>query len=338
MFLWLLALTVLSLSYQEKLVFKSRYKEYVYMNPNLLKQLAVVVKQGSISAAAEQLFITQPTLTRALQQLEQRVGAPVLKRTRYGVTPTEIGARLAQLGEKILLEAEQGDELIRQWHSGYDNQFTIGIDPLWEYATVAEMTSQLLAQKRYVFHCRVGSAATQIDWMQNGELDFLLAPAHLSVVQGGLEREVLFRDRSGVFVGKQSPLLGRKTPVTTTELEQQRWLIAGASAGFMGGIEDPAAQQAASIAFTGGIRSVIHLLNSTDMLVRLPARLALMTGEISTEQLIEVEGQTAAKRDIALWSRANDSERPDSQKVREFVRQWGRELDGKVPEFGLQLD
>ncbi|MDO6749991.1 LysR family transcriptional regulator, partial [Gilvimarinus sp. 1_MG-2023] len=79
---------------------------------------------GSISAAAEQLFITQPTLSRALQQLEMRVGAPVLTRTRYGMVPTDIGARLAHLGERILADTEQGDEIIRQWHSGYDNQFT----------------------------------------------------------------------------------------------------------------------------------------------------------------------------------------------------------------------
>jgi LysR family transcriptional regulator, regulator of abg operon len=312
------------------------------MNPNLLKQLAVVVKQGSISAAAEQLFITQPTLTRALQQLEMRVGAPVLKRTRYGVTPTEIGIRLAQVGERILAETEQGDEVIRQWHSGYDNQFTIGIDPLWEYATVAKMMSGFLSQSRYVFHCRVGSAATQIEWMQNGELDFLLAPAHLSVVhasgsQGALEREVLFRDRSGVFVGKQSTLLGRQQPVTPAELQKHRWMIAGVSAGFLSGVEDPAAQQAARIAFTGGIRSVLHLLDTTSMLVRLPARLALMTGEIAPEQMILVEGQTSARRDIALWSRKQDSERPDSLKVREFIRDWVVELDNTAGEFGLGL-
>ena len=79
------------------------------MNPNLLKQLAIVVKQGSISSAAEQLYVTQPTLTRGIQQLEARVGAPVLKRTRYGVVPTEIGARLALIGERILADTDQGE-------------------------------------------------------------------------------------------------------------------------------------------------------------------------------------------------------------------------------------
>ncbi|MCB1637504.1 MAG: LysR family transcriptional regulator, partial [Thiothrix sp.] len=203
------------------------------MNPNLLKQLAIIVRQGSLSSASEQLYISQPTLTRSIQVLEARVGAPVLKRSRYGVTPTEIGARLAQIGEHILADAQHSEEIIRQWHSGYQSEFTIGIDPLWEFATVTAMTAGLLADRQHVFHLRTGSAAAQIALLQEGQLDFLLAPAHLSVAQGMLERHILFQDRSGIFAGRRSPLPGRKTPVRAEELAQMDWMIAGASAGFL---------------------------------------------------------------------------------------------------------
>lgn len=307
------------------------------MNPNLLKQLAIVVKQGSLSRACEQLFITQPTLTRSIQQIEAKVGAPVLTRTRYGVVPTEIGARLAQIGERILAESEHGEEVIRQWHSGYQSEFTIGIDPLWEFATFREMTAHLLREKRHVFHLRTGSAALQIQLLQEGKLDFLLAPAHLSVSQSSLERELLFRDRSGVFVGKKSSLLGSKEPVSLDILAQQSWMIAGASAGFLDGQGELAGPQAARMAFTGSIRSVLHLLNTTDMLVRLPARLALMTGELAQEQLIEVEGKPGPRRDIALWSRNENGERPENFGVRELVREIVNRLDRESDTFGLDL-
>lgn len=307
------------------------------MNPNLLRQLAIIVKQGSLSRASEQLFVTQPTLSRGIQQLEMKVGAPLLKRTRYGVVPTEIGARLAQIGERILADAEHGEEVIRQWHSGYHSEFAIGIDPLWEFATFREMTDHFLREKRYVFHFRTGSAAVQIRLMQEEKLDFLLAPAHLTVAQGALDRELLFRDRSGVFVGRQSKLVGAKQPVPREVLEQQNWMIAGASAGFLDGQGELAGPQAARIAFTGSIRSMIHLLNTTDMLVRLPARLALMTGEIAPEQLIEVEGKPGPRRDIALWSRTENGERPEILKVRELVSDFVTRLDQNAPTFGLEL-
>ncbi|MFC6673437.1 LysR family transcriptional regulator [Marinobacterium aestuariivivens] len=44
------------------------------MDPRLLKQLAVIVKHGSLSRAAERLNVTQPTLTRAIQTIEHKVG------------------------------------------------------------------------------------------------------------------------------------------------------------------------------------------------------------------------------------------------------------------------
>lgn len=307
------------------------------MNPNLLKQLAIVVKQGSISRACEQLFVTQPTLTRSIQQLESRVGAPVLKRTRYGVEPTEIGARLAQIGERILMESDHGEEVIRQWHSGYQNEFTLGIDPLWEFATYRKMMDDLMAERRHVFHIRTGSAAFQIQLLQEGQLDFLLAPAHLTVPQGSLVRELLFRDRSGVFVGKRSPLLGSEREVSLEVLAQQNWIIAGARAGFLDGQGELAGPQAARMVFTGSIKCLLYLLDTTDMLVRLPARLALMTGEIEPEQLIAVEGKPGPRRDIALWYCADDQERPEHLKVREFVSELVRQLDREAPTFELDL-
>ncbi|KEA61861.1 Transcriptional regulator, LysR family [Marinobacterium lacunae] len=265
------------------------------------------------------------------------MGAPVLTRTRYGVTPTEVGARLAQIGERILAESEHGEEVIRQWHSGYQSEFTLGIDPLWEFAFFKEMTSSLLSEKRHVFHLRTGSAAIQIQLLQEGKLDFLLAPAHLTVSQSALERELLFKDRSGVFVGKKSPLVGSGKPVSLEVLAQQQWMIAGASAGFLDGQGELAGPQAARMAFTGSIRSVLHLLNTTDMLVRLPARLALMTGEINTDQLIEVEGKPGPRRDFALWSKSENGERPEHVKVREVIGEIVRKLDQQTDTFGLAL-
>ncbi|HSG04170.1 MAG TPA: LysR family transcriptional regulator [Marinobacterium sp.] len=307
------------------------------MNPGALKQLAIVVKQGSISRAADQLYITQPTLTRSIQQLEAKVGAPLLKRTRYGVQPTEIGARLAEVGDRIMREAAQADEVIRQFHAGVQSEFAVGIDPLWEFATVRQMTDALLRENRFVFHLRTGSAAAQIRLLHEGELDFLLAPAHLSVAQKNLERELLFRDRNGVFAGKNSKLLGWCEPISLAELEKHEWIVAGARAGFLDGQGELAGPAAARMVFTGSLKSVFHLLQSSDMLVRMPARLTLMTDEISDTQLLRVEGVTGPRRDIALWYRSKDMERPDFVRVREVLRKLCDAIDKSADEYGLEL-
>ena len=307
------------------------------MNPNLLKQLAMVVKEGSISRAAERLFITQPTLTRGIQQLESRAGAPLLTRTRYGVTPTEIGARLAQIGERILADASQGEEVIRQFHSGYQREFTLGIDPLWEFATADRLTAALLQESGVVFHLRTGSASVQMRLLREGELDFLLAPAHLTVAHSGLQRELLFRDRSGVFAGLQSPLLRHQRSVDVDELSTQPWMVAGASAGFLEGEQSMPGHQAAKISFTGSIYSVLSLLKCSDFLVRMPARLTLLTGFVDPRQLLSVESDAGTRRDIALWYRSEDSERPDFLRVCNSLRDVVTDIDNRSPTFDLSL-
>jgi len=307
------------------------------MNPNLLKQLAIVVKQGSISRAAEQLYVTQPTLTRAIQQLEARVGAPVLKRTRYGVLPTEIGARLAQIGERILADADQGEEVIRQFHSGYQSEFAIGIDPLWEFATVREFAEPLLKERQNIFHLRTGSASVQMRLLLEGELDFLLAPAYLTVPQGELTRDILFRDRAGVLAGAKSKLIGREGRIPAEVLAQQRWITAGARAGFLDAQGEFAGPKAAKMAFTGSIFTVLHLLKTTDFLVRMPARLALMTHQLAESQLLDVATEPGPRRDVALWYRAADLERADFSRVQTRLAQLVSDLDLRAPTFSIDI-
>ena len=51
-----------------------------------------VVETGSFSKAAEDLGIAQPTATKAVAVIEERLGARLLHRSTRGITPTEVGA------------------------------------------------------------------------------------------------------------------------------------------------------------------------------------------------------------------------------------------------------
>ena len=84
------------------------------MDSRTLKQLATIIGSGSLTRAAERLAVTQPTLTRSIQALEDRVGEAVLERSRYGVRPTAIGLRLAEIGNRILEEENQASEVLQK--------------------------------------------------------------------------------------------------------------------------------------------------------------------------------------------------------------------------------
>jgi DNA-binding transcriptional LysR family regulator len=88
--------------------------------PRYLRQLAEIIDLGSLSLAAKSLNVSQPTLSRNIKSLEALIGAPVLRRGRYGVTPTHIGAALGREGRAIREALRQAELDLGRWKGGLD--------------------------------------------------------------------------------------------------------------------------------------------------------------------------------------------------------------------------
>jgi molybdate transport repressor ModE-like protein len=69
---------------------------------NRLRVLAAVARTGSLTAAARELTIAQPSVSHHLARLEAEAGMPLLERVGRGIQLTEAGRLLASRGEEIL--------------------------------------------------------------------------------------------------------------------------------------------------------------------------------------------------------------------------------------------
>lgn len=74
----------------------------------------VVAETGSMNRAAEKLYVTQPTLTTAIQELETEIHAPIFNRTNRGVNLTSQGTRFLHYARQVyqqyeILEREYGN-------------------------------------------------------------------------------------------------------------------------------------------------------------------------------------------------------------------------------------
>ena len=56
-----------------------------------LRSFLAVIRSGSVTAAAEELVVTQPSISAAVRALTREIGAPLLERDGRGVTPTAAG-------------------------------------------------------------------------------------------------------------------------------------------------------------------------------------------------------------------------------------------------------
>jgi len=85
------------------------------MNFNQLKAFYYAVKFGSLSAAAEALYITQPAVTKQIQQLQTTYGVRLLNRFGKKMVPTDAGEVLFDFADKIFQFESQAEESLRDF-------------------------------------------------------------------------------------------------------------------------------------------------------------------------------------------------------------------------------
>jgi DNA-binding transcriptional LysR family regulator len=94
-----------------------------------LEAFVEVARSGSISRAAEALFVTQPALTARLQALERSLGADLLVRGRHGSRLSEAGKALLPHAERALVALRAGRTAVEEVRSGSAGRLTIGAAP-----------------------------------------------------------------------------------------------------------------------------------------------------------------------------------------------------------------
>lgn len=78
----------------------------------LLRSFLTVAETGAITEAAERIGVTQPALSRRLQQLEEHLGVELLVRGRKGATLTEMGRLVQAEAQVIVTRYEQMREMV----------------------------------------------------------------------------------------------------------------------------------------------------------------------------------------------------------------------------------
>ncbi|RZB13259.1 LysR family transcriptional regulator [Streptomyces sp. F001] len=84
------------------------------VDTRLLRCFVAVAEEGSLTRAAERLFVSQPALTKQIKQLEARVGVPLFTRSRAGMALTEPGRVLA---ERVPVLLAEWDRILRETKS-----------------------------------------------------------------------------------------------------------------------------------------------------------------------------------------------------------------------------
>ena len=98
----------------------------------LLQQIEAfveVARRGSVSRAAEALFVTQPALTARMKSLERQLGAELLVRSGRGVRLSEAGRTFLPYAQRTLEAVGEGRRLVSEVARGGAGQLALGAAP-----------------------------------------------------------------------------------------------------------------------------------------------------------------------------------------------------------------
>jgi DNA-binding transcriptional LysR family regulator len=108
-----------------------------------------VVRSGSLTRAAEALFVTQPTLTERLQSLERALGKPLFFRTRrYGMQLTAAGEAFLPHAERIAQAAKDAAAAVAQAGEDVAAGLVIGVAPIVGTAVLGPALKRYRAANR----------------------------------------------------------------------------------------------------------------------------------------------------------------------------------------------
>ncbi|MGW1285445.1 LysR family transcriptional regulator, partial [Streptomyces sp. NPDC002586] len=72
------------------------------VDTRLLRSFLAVAEDGSLTRAAERVFVSQPALTKQIRQLETQLGVRLFERSRAGMALTDAGRALARRAPALL--------------------------------------------------------------------------------------------------------------------------------------------------------------------------------------------------------------------------------------------
>lgn len=176
------------------------------MEIRVLRYFLAVAREGSITKAANYLHLTQPTLSRQLQDLERKLGQKLLLRSQHSVSLTSEGHILRQRAEEII---DMVDKTEQEFHSIKDviaGTVYIGSGESHTIKFITDIIKDI--QKQYSeikFDLVSGNAEDLIEKLDKGLLDFavLIEPINISKFDYMTLPE---KDRWGVIMKKDSPL------------------------------------------------------------------------------------------------------------------------------------
>jgi DNA-binding transcriptional LysR family regulator len=145
-----------------------------------LQSFVTVVSEGSMTAAADKLYLTQPAVSQQIRSLEESLGVELLVRGVRHIKPTSQGELLFEQAKKILQMVQQTEASVTMMNARLSGQLRVGCLNSIGLHLMTNVLGKLLKHNPAVqMKLEYGRIEDLIKLYKKNQLDILIAP-HLS--------------------------------------------------------------------------------------------------------------------------------------------------------------
>lgn len=187
------------------------------MEIRVLRYFLTVVREESITKAAEVLHITQPTLSRQLSQMEEEIGVKLFYRGTRKISLTNEGILLRRRAEEILQLVDKTEKELVEQEEQVEGRISIGCGETASVQLLAELFRSFREKyPRVNFDIFTATADLVKEQMDRGLLDIglLLEPIDM----GKYEYIRLAVKENWVVLMRPDDLLAQKDSITAKDL------------------------------------------------------------------------------------------------------------------------
>jgi DNA-binding transcriptional LysR family regulator len=181
-----------------------------------LRSFVTIVRTGSFTQAAEELFLTQPALSLQIKALEEGLGEPVFERKGRKLLLTPAGHLLRERAEQILGLIQTTNQEIDALKGLQHGTLNIGTNDSNCLYLLPDLIQQFRRQYPHIEIHLANSHSSQVaGWVREGRVEFGVVT--LPILDPQLESQILFT-REDVLICQPDHPLGRVSTVTPKEL------------------------------------------------------------------------------------------------------------------------
>lgn len=195
-----------------------------------LQLLVALADRQTVGKVAEALHVTQPAVSKMVNEMEKGIGVPLFERDGRRIRPTAYGECLIRHARELLLHAQRASEELHAMTSGVGGRVEVGVlsvaAPILIPAAVA-LFKQRSPTATVCLH--EGTLDQLLPALRLGQLDMIVGRLARGLSAPEFTSEPLFDDPTVIVVARTHPLASRKR-IKWADLAGLAWIVPSAGA------------------------------------------------------------------------------------------------------------